>query len=195
MQAENLAKRGVVDFAGASASGFGNGQLLGVLLRAPRGYQPTLRLEMIEANGVTRASILPQLKIVDAFPTSAGDFTKETILSGASCPAKSSTGIPQSPILTRLVPGVVPMDSLTRGAAMTIEVQGCGFDRQQNIVRMLGVVIAEVPSNADGTSIRFTFPTQLPMGGGAALKPGPGSQTISVSVGALTSNSITLEVR
>src|SRR5258706_3494224 len=61
VQAENLAKPGVVDFAGASASGFGNGRLLGVLLRAPRGYQPTLRLEMIEANGVTRASILPQL--------------------------------------------------------------------------------------------------------------------------------------
>ena len=60
---------------------------------------------------------------------------------------------------------------------------------------VLGVVIAEVPSNADGTKIRFTFPTQLPMGGGAALKPGPGSHTISVSVGALTSNSLTLEVR
>ena len=56
VQAENLAKPGVVDFAGASASGFGNGQLLGVLLRAPRGYQPTLRLEMIEANGVTSPS-------------------------------------------------------------------------------------------------------------------------------------------
>lgn len=175
VQAENLAKPGVVDFAGASASGFGNGQLLGVLLRASPGYQPSLRLEMIEANGVTKGSILPQLKIVGVLPT------------GIACPRR--------PTLTRLVPAVVPMDSLTRGAVVTIDAEGCGFDRERNVVRMLGVVIAEVPSNADGTKIRFTFPTQLSMGGGAAMRPGPGSHTIVVSVGALTSNALTVEVR
>jgi hypothetical protein len=87
------------------------------------------------------------------------------------------------------------MDSITKGAVVTIEAEGCGFDRERNIVRMLGVVIAEVPSNEDGTRIRFAFPTQLAMGGGAAMRPGPGSHTISVSVGALTSNALTLEVR
>jgi hypothetical protein len=196
VQAENLAKPGVVDFAGASASGFGSGQLLAVLLRAPHGYQPSLRLEMIEANGVTNGSILSQLKIFGVLGTSVADSTKETIPSSGSCPAQSSATMPQRPTLTRLVPAVVPMDSLARGASVTIDAEGCGFDRKRNIVRMGGAVIAEVPSNADGTSIRFSFPTQMPMGGGgAALKPGPGSYTISVSAGALTSNALTLEVR
>jgi hypothetical protein len=195
VQAENLAKPGVVDFAGASASGFGNGQLLGVLLRAPQGYQPTLRLEMLEANGVARGTILPQLKIVSALPTSVGDSSKQISPSITSCASKPSVATAQPPVLTRLVPAVVPMDSLTRGAAVTIDVEGCGFDREQNVVRMLGVVIAQVPSNEDGTRIRFSFPTQLTMGGGAAMRPGPGSHSIVVSVGSLTSNALTLEVR
>jgi hypothetical protein len=196
VQAENLAKPGVVDFAGASASGFGSGQLLGVLLRAPHGYQPTLRLEIVEANGVTNGSILPQLKILGVQPTSVGDVTMETIPSTASCPAQQSAAMPQRPTLTRLLPAVVPMDSLTRGAVVTIDAEGCGFDRERNIVRLKGSIIAEVPSNADGTRIRFAFPAQMPMsGGGAAMKSGPGSYTISISAGALTSNALTLEVR
>ena len=77
-----------------------------------------------------------------------------------------------------------------------VTAEGCGFDRERNIVRMGGAVIAEVPSNADGTSIRFAFPVQVPTGGGAApIQPAPGSYTISVSAGAVTSNALTLEVR
>lgn len=196
VQAENLAKPGVVDFAGASASGFGSGQLLGVLLRAPHGYQPTLRLEMIEANSVKNESILPQLKIVGVLPAIVADSAKQTTPSTSSCPAQLSAAMPSRPTLIRLVPAVVPMDSLTRGAVVTIDAQGCGFDRVRNIVRMGGAVIAEVPSNADGTSIRFAFPVQVPTGGEVApIKPAPGSYTISISAGPLTSNALTLEVR
>jgi len=153
-----------------------------------------LRLEMIEANGVKNGSVLPQLKIVGVLPANR-DSSNATALSSASCPAKSSAAMSQRPTLTRLVPAIVPMDSLTRGAAVTIDVEGCGFDKDRNVVRMLGAVIAEVPSNADGTRIRFTFPAQLTMGGGAAMRPGPGSHAIIVSVGSLTSNALSLEVR
>lgn len=184
VQAENLAKPGVVDFAGASASGFQSGQLLGVVLRAPQGYQPALRLEIVEANGVTRSSILQQLKIMGVLATNAADSSRTR----GSCL--------ESPTLLRLIPAVVAMDSLTRGAVVTIYVEGCGFDRERNIIRLGSAVIAEVPSSADGTRVRFDFPAQMPpKGGGAALKPGPGSYPISVSAGARTSNPLTLEVR
>lgn len=196
VRAVNIARQGSVDFAGASASGFANGPLLAVLLRAPQGYRPTLRLEMIEANGVTKGTLLPQLRIVAVLPTIAADSTKETNLSGGSCPVQSSAAMPQRPTLTRLVPALVPLDSLVRGAVVTIEAEGCGFDRERNIVRLGRFVIAEVPSNTEGTRIRFAFPAQLPTGGEVApLKPGAGSYAISVSTGALTSNSLTLEVR
>src|SRR5204862_4073210 len=123
----------------------------------------------------TKGSILRQLKIVGVLPTSVADSTSETIPSTGSCPTQQSAATPYRPTLMRLVPAVVPMDSLTRGAVVTIDAEGCGFDRERNIVRMGAAVIAEVPSNTDGTRSRFAFPTQLPTGGeGAPIKPGPG---------------------
>jgi hypothetical protein len=190
--AENLARSGVVDFAGASASGFESGPLLEVLFRAPHDYRAALRLEMIEANSVTRGPLLPQLKIVGVLQTGSAQTTN---LSGASCTAQASPAS-RAPTLTRLVPAVVPFDSLVRGAVVTIQGEGCGFDKERNIVRLGRFVIAEVPSSADGTRISFAFPTEVPTGGEVAPpKPAPGSYSISVSKGSLTSNSLTLEVR
>jgi hypothetical protein len=79
---------------------------------------------------------------------------------------------------------------------VTIQGEGCGFDKERNIVRLGRFVIAEVPSSADGTRISFAFPTDVPTGGEVAPPTAaPGSYSISVSKGSLTSNSLTLEVR
>lgn len=196
VRAENVAKPGVIDFAGASGSGFASGPLLAVRLRVPRGYRPTLQLEMVEANAVTKETLLPKLKIIGRTAPAAADSAKLPGLSTAGCPGQSAAAALQRPTLVRLVPATVPFDSLTVGAVVTVEIEGCGFDQNRNVIRLKGSVVAEVPSTSERTRVHFSLPAQLVTGGEVPpMRMGPGAYTVTVTTGLGTSNSLTLLVR
>jgi hypothetical protein len=187
-RAVNVARKGLVDFAGASSQGFSNGPLVAVFLKVRAGYRPAVRLQMFEATSLSGTKLLPSAV---ARPSTPVDSSR---LSSGSCSTPSSAGA--NPILVRLLPDVVPLDSLQRGAVVKIEIQGCRFDRAHNIVRLAGSSVAEVPSASDETRIVFSLPVQLNTGGEVAPRRlGPGSYSLSVVTPAGTSNSLTLVVR
>jgi hypothetical protein len=132
-------RKGAVEFAGAAPQGLRAGELLSITLKlATRGSLPPLRLDVVEAADRDARSIVTRIRVESLGP--------------ADCVAHAESSVRLS-VLT-------PTEALA-GQPAVVEASGCGFDATTNTIRFGDITIANVPSTAGGTKLRFRVPTEI----------------------------------
>ena len=141
MRVDNAAVPGVLSFAGASATGFPDGSLETVVLRAKRPGVLALGLKVIEANSINRKALNPVVKL-------------DGPLIGA--PTKQACGVNSAPKIHTVTPGSAPVG---RADVTRVRITGCGFD-PLNSVTFGTVVVNQIASRENGTVIILAIPKE-----------------------------------